>query len=62
VLTRALNVHEERVRALYQPLELVGLLSGGGRGVQEVNSERLHAVKSIVVSTACSDGRARRVS
>lgn len=28
--------------ALYEPLELVSLLSGGGRRVKEVNGERLH--------------------
>lgn len=39
--TGTLDIHEVRVGRLHQPLELVGLFGGGGRGVEEVNGERL---------------------
>jgi hypothetical protein len=40
-LTRALDVHEVRVRGLHEALELVRALLGLGERVEEVNGERL---------------------
>ena len=42
--TRALDIHEVRVRRLYKSLELVLFLLGLDGGVEEINGERLSKV------------------
>lgn len=48
--SRALDVHEKRVRALHHTLELVLASLNLGRRVNQVNSERLWACQSYSIN------------
>ena len=52
IRTRALHVHEVGVGRLHKPLELVAALLVLGRGVEEVDGERL-IVNGLVYEQTC---------
>ena len=59
IRTRALHVHEVGVGRLHKPLELVAALLVLGRGVEEVDGERL---KGVVCVCEVATEEAQRMS